>query len=113
MERRLFFFGRFGQGRSFRRFYPSAAGEIFRLGLLSLAVDFFRFGGRFFGFGTEENLPHFFLGAVLFVAAGLGLIDIVFPDKGGLVGNLIGYLEVPFGQIASIVVIVVALAASF
>ena len=54
-----------------------------------------------------------FLGAVLFVAAGLGLIDIVFPDKGGLVGNLIGYLEAPFGQIASIVVIVVALAASF
>ncbi len=43
------------------------------------------------------------VGAAGFIAGGLGLIDIIFPEKGGLIGNGIGALEVPFGYTASIV----------
>ncbi|MEK9168574.1 MAG: hypothetical protein AAB698_02125, partial [Patescibacteria group bacterium] len=41
-----------------------------------------------------------FFGAVFFVLAGLGLIDIIFPDRAGLIGNFVGFLEIPFGYIA-------------
>ena len=53
-----------------------------------------------------------FFGAVLFILAGLGLIDIVFPDKGGLVGSIIGLLEIPFGYVASIVAVVISAVAA-
>ena len=54
-----------------------------------------------------------FLGAVFFVLAGLGLIDIIFPDRAGLIGNFVGFLEIPFGYIASLVIITVVVVVSF
>jgi len=45
-----------------------------------------------------------FIGAGLFVASGLGVIDIIYPDKAGFVGNLLGALELLFGYAASLVV---------
>jgi len=45
-----------------------------------------------------------FVGAGFFIAAGLGIIDIIYPDKGGVVGSLLGSLEVLFGYAASLVV---------
>lgn len=50
-------------------------------------------------------------GALLFVLAGLGFIDIVAEGKGGLVGELLGALKGPFGTPASLLMTgVVALA---
>jgi len=46
-----------------------------------------------------------FLGAGLFILFGLGLIDLIFPDKGGWIGAFIGLLEVPFGKTAAIVMV--------
>ena len=43
------------------------------------------------------------IGAVLFIISGLGLIDIVFPGQGGLAGKVVGFLQVPFGYAASII----------
>ncbi len=43
------------------------------------------------------------IGATLFVLSGLGLLDIVSPARGGLTGELMGTLEVPFGKPAAIV----------
>lgn len=54
-----------------------------------------------------------FIGAILFVLSGLGLIDIIFPDKGGIIGYAMGFLETPFGYIASIIVATILLAVSF
>ncbi|MEK7168220.1 MAG: DNA translocase FtsK, partial [Patescibacteria group bacterium] len=54
-----------------------------------------------------------FFGAVFFVLAGLGLIDIIFPDRAGLIGNFVGFLEIPFGYIASLVIITVVVVVSF
>ena len=45
--------------------------------------------------------------------AGLGLIDIIFPDRAGLIGNFVGFLEIPFGYIASLVIITVVVVVSF
>jgi len=45
-----------------------------------------------------------FVGAGFFIAAGLGIIDIIYPDKGGVVGSLLGSLEALFGYAASLVV---------
>ncbi len=46
-----------------------------------------------------------FLGAVIFIIASLGLIDIIFPGKGGLVGKVIGVIETPLGYTAALVTV--------
>ncbi|MCL4406302.1 MAG: DNA translocase FtsK [Patescibacteria group bacterium] len=43
-------------------------------------------------------------GAVLFVIAGLSLLDILYPEKGGVAGNIFGMIEAPFGKIAGLII---------
>ncbi|MFH0712623.1 MAG: DNA translocase FtsK 4TM domain-containing protein [Candidatus Jorgensenbacteria bacterium] len=50
---------------------------------------------------------------VLFVASGLGVIDIISPGAGGLLGLVLGSLKKPFGMTASLVITFVILIASF
>jgi len=45
-----------------------------------------------------------FIGAGFFVASGLGIIDIIYTGKGGIIGSLLGTLELLFGYAASLVV---------
>src|SRR3989344_4185450 len=52
------------------------------------------------------------LGAVLFVISGLGIIDLLVSDAGGLIGKFIVALEIPFGQPASLVITVTLLISS-
>ncbi len=52
------------------------------------------------------------MGAALFIISGLGLIDILFPSHGGLAGKMIGFLQVPFGYAASIILTLILIAAS-
>ena len=52
------------------------------------------------------------LGATLCIVSGLGLIDILFEDKGGFLGRIVGLLEIPFGYTASIIISVVLLIAA-
>jgi len=61
------------------------------------------------GFGALTHIKRAalgatFIGAGFFVAAGLGIIDIIYPDKAGFVGSLLGSLELLFGYAASLVV---------
>lgn len=44
------------------------------------------------------------IGAGLVVTFGLGIIDIIFTQRGGIIGNLIGAIETPFGYTGSLVV---------
>src|SRR3989344_1094506 len=53
-----------------------------------------------------------FLGAALFIVSGLGLIDIIFENKGGFLGRIMGLLEIPFGYTASIIISLVLLIAA-
>lgn len=66
-----------------------------------------------FLFSREDKLIGLTLsGAALFVIAGLGTIDIIFPEKAGLTGALIGFIQVPFGYTAALVIGFTTLAAS-
>ncbi len=49
------------------------------------------------------------VGGLVFITGSLGLIDILYPEKAGLLGRLGGAIEVPFGYWAGIVVSVAAL----
>ncbi len=67
-------------------------------------------------FLTKSERPKFvgmtFLGATLFVLAGLGTLDILYPGKAGLSGSFLGGIQVFFGYWASLVVnLTVAVAA--
>ncbi|KKW47755.1 MAG: cell division FtsK/SpoIIIE [Parcubacteria group bacterium GW2011_GWA1_60_11] len=52
------------------------------------------------------------LGAAFFVAAGLGLIDVIGPERAGWTGSAIGSIETLFGYTASIVILGTLLVAS-
>lgn len=44
------------------------------------------------------------LGGILFVLSGLGIMDIVSPNSSGLIGSLVGDLQLPFGYWAALVI---------
>ena len=43
------------------------------------------------------------LSAIIFILSFLGLVELFFPKKGGFLGLIFSYLQVPFGKIAGIV----------
>lgn len=53
-----------------------------------------------------------FIGSALFIITGLGLIDIIFDGKGGIVGKVVGLLQVPFGYTAAIILSLALMAIS-
>ena len=53
-----------------------------------------------------------FIGAAVLIISSLSFIDIVFPEKAGLLGNVLGLIEEPFGFIAGLVVVAVLVLAS-
>ncbi len=53
-----------------------------------------------------------FIGAAILVIASLSFIDIVFPERAGLLGNVLGLIEEPFGFVAGLVVVAVLIIAS-
>ena len=58
---------------------------------------------------SERKLGMTFFGASLFVVAGLGLIDVLYPGQGGWVGEWLGWLQIPFGYPASIIIAITIL----
>lgn len=70
-------------------------------------ATFLLMSGVFLSGTKEENnrsLGMTFLGGTLFVIAGLGLIDILYPAKGGWIGEWMGMVEIPFGYTAGIII---------
>jgi S-DNA-T family DNA segregation ATPase FtsK/SpoIIIE len=49
------------------------------------------------------------IGGLVFILGSLGLIDILYPEKSGLLGGLVGSIEIPFGYWAGIVISVTVL----
>lgn len=52
------------------------------------------------------------IGSILFIISGLGLLDILMDGKGGMAGKLVGFLQVPFGYTASIILAFILLVTS-
>ncbi len=72
---------------------------LFPLILLIMASDFLT--------GKDEKYRDLSLrlfGALFFVLGGLGLIDVLYSGKGGLIGEWVGGLQTPFGYTASIII---------
>lgn len=57
-------------------------------------------------------LANSIIGSVLFIISGLGLLDILLDGKGGMAGKLVGFLQVPFGYTASIILAFILLITS-
>lgn len=66
-----------------------------------------------FASGAKKVLTITLLGALFIVLAGLGIIDIIYPEKAGLLGRLSGSLETLFGYWASLTLNFTILMASF
>ena len=52
------------------------------------------------------------VGGGVFILSGLGLMQIVSAESGGVIGKIIGSLEIPFGTAAAVIILVAALAGS-
>ena len=81
--------------------------KFFGLGYWLFLAIFLVIAGVFLSGGKDENdrsLGMTFLGGTLFIVSGLGLIDILYPVKGGWIGEWMGMIEIPFGYIAGIII---------
>ncbi len=47
-----------------------------------------------------------FAGMFGFILSGLGLIDVLFTDKAGWLGKIVGLIETPFGHVAAIILLI-------
>ena len=80
--------------------------KLFGLGYYLFPTIFMIMAGAFLS-GREQQEKGFgmtFFGATLFIMSGLGLIDILYEGKGGLIGKWFGAVENPFGYIAAIII---------
>ena len=79
--------------------------KLFGLGYYLFPAIFLIMAGVFLsGRQKERMLAMTFIGGALFIIAGLGLIDIIEPEKGGLLGRWAGFLELPFGSTTAIII---------
>ncbi|MEK7635853.1 MAG: DNA translocase FtsK [Patescibacteria group bacterium] len=108
----ILFLASFKSAGPFGNFAYAIFEKLFGWGYYLLPLIFLIMAGVFLASERRRIYVITFLGAVMFVLAGLGLIDIVFPESGGLTGKAVGLLEVFFGYWASIIVSLIILAAS-
>ncbi len=88
--------------------------KFFGLGYYLFPTIFLIMAGVFLSGGEkkEKAFGMTFFGALLFICSGLGLIDILYSGKGGLIGEWMGAIENPFGYTAGIILTVTFLVIS-
>lgn len=83
-------------------------------GYFLLPIIFVLMGGVFLASERRKIYGITFIGAVIFVLSGLGLIDIIFgAEKAGIIGIAAGSVEGLFGMAASIIILLVFVVVSF
>jgi len=83
-------------------------------GYFLLPIIFILMGGVFLTSERRKIYGVTFLGAVIFVFSGLGLIDIIFgAERAGIIGSLVGSVESLFKMAASIIILLVFVMVSF
>lgn len=78
--------------------------NLFGWGYFLLPIIFVGVAMLFFFSKQRTLVSTSLIGAAMLIVAGLGFIDINFENRGGLLGQAIGFLEIPFGHIASIII---------
>src|SRR3989344_6832754 len=79
---------------------------LFGIGYYLLPATLLLVALLFFATREERFMGTTILSAAGAIVFGLGLIDILFPEEGGIIGRGVGALEVPFGKTAAIVITV-------
>lgn len=105
----ILFLASFKSAGPFGNFTYAVFEKLFGLGFYLLPLIFLIVAGVFLASERRRIYAVTFLGAIIFVLAGLGLIDIVSPGHGGITGSTVGFLEIIFGYWAAIVIVVLAL----
>ena len=109
----ILFLASFQNAGPFGEFLYKIFSNLFGLGYYLLPLIFLVMSGVFFTSERRKIYGITFVGAILFVLSSLGLIDVVFPDKGGLMGKMSGSLESLLGYTAAIIVLVLLIVVSF
>jgi len=94
------------------KFFYGIFETLFGWGYYLLPLIFFMMAGTFLISERRKIYAITFIGSVLFVLSGLGLIDIIFPDKGGFIGMAVGSLKNLFGYVGALVIVVAAIIVS-
>lgn len=95
------------------QFFYSFLSKLFGWGYYIWPATLFISSCVMFSANRNRPFPITLTASFIFIASGLGLIDLNFPQKGGLSGSLVGAIEIPFGYPASIVILTASLAAAF
>jgi S-DNA-T family DNA segregation ATPase FtsK/SpoIIIE len=102
----------FGSAGPLGGFFYGFLEKMFGWGYWLFPLIFLALAGVFISSEKQKIYKITFFGAALFAVAGLGLIDVIFPEEGGVVGNMAGAVERLFGYAASIIILVAVLAIS-
>ncbi len=94
------------------KFFYGIFETLFGWGYYLLPLIFFMMAGAFLISERRRIYIITFIGAALFIFSGLGLIDILFPNKGGIVGMAVGSLENLFGYVGVLVIVVATIIVS-
>jgi len=86
---------------------------LFGWGYFFLPFLFFMFAFSFISAERKQMLGFRLISGFFFIGAGLGFIDIIAPESGGLLGNFVGSLKHPFGTTAALVITLTILIISF
>lgn len=86
---------------------------LFGWGYFFLPFLFFVLAFSFISEERKQMLGFRLISGFFFIGAGLGFIDIIAPESGGLLGNFVGSLKHPFGTIAALVITFTILIISF
>lgn len=87
--------------------------NFFGWGYYFIPVMFFLLAFSFLSDEREKFFSIATIAALLFVISGLGLIDIIAPGSGGILGGFIGAIKKPFGITAGLVIALTMCIASF
>lgn len=96
---------RWGKAGPAGNFFYSRMRDLLGWGYYLIPLIFFLVAILFLISQQNRIISLTLVGAALFVISGLGLIDIIAPNRGGFLGNLVGSLEIPFDYAASIILI--------
>lgn len=108
----VFLLAAFGNAGPAGNFFYKIFEGLLGVGYYLIPAIFFIVGLLFLLTHEKKFFSIVFLGMFFFVLSGLGLIDVLFPAKAGVLGKLIGAMEIAFDHGVSIILLVTLLIVS-
>ena len=109
----ILFLAKFQNAGPVGKFLYKIFDALFGIGYYLLPLIFLIMAGVFLTSERRKIHKIVFLGAALFVLSGLGIIDVIFENRSGIIGKTIGSLEIPFGYAASLIIVILTMVISF